>query len=184
MTGAAIGFLALVCAIVGGLIVRALGEARRDRQIQSLLATFGPVTERVRDDPRRLLAWYPVAERARRLFPDAFEAIETGGDRFPFSDALIESVEAKWTAEWLEWERNNDTEYREQSAVIEATLESAEGAAAKAARARLDTIERDRLDRYQRRYQDYVEVSRGLAALTGDGPAGQRPGSVPETDGR
>ena len=168
MTGVALGLLVLVFAVVGALIVRALGAIRRDRQIQALVETFGPLAAQAREHPRRLLAWHPMAERTRRLFPEAFQALETTGERFPFSDQLIESVEANWTAEWLEWERNNDTEYREQSAVIEAALDTAEGTEAQvAARARLDTLERDRLERYQRRYQEYVEVSRGLASLTG-----------------
>ena len=166
MIAAALGLFVLLCSLFGGLIVRNLSGMRRDRQIQALVATFGSLAAQAREHPRRLLAWHPIAEQTRQLFPDAFRALESvDGKRFPFSKELIESVEAKWTAEWLEWERNNDTEYRAQSAAIEATLEKAEASATQAARARLDTLERDRLEQYQRRYQEYVEVSRGLAAL-------------------
>jgi hypothetical protein len=32
-------------------------------------------------------------------------------------------------------------------------------------RARLDAVERDKLERYQRRYEEYTRTSRGLQAL-------------------
>ena len=41
-----------------------------------------------------------------------------------------------------------------------------DGAAAQAARARLDALERDKLEQYQRKYEEYVKVSRALGALT------------------
>ncbi len=34
-----------------------------------------------------------------------------------------------------------------------------------AGRARMDAIERDKLDRYQRRYEEYTRIARGLQAL-------------------
>jgi hypothetical protein len=33
-------------------------------------------------------------------------------------------------------------------------------------RARVDAVEREKLDAYQRRYQEYVQVARALQALT------------------
>jgi hypothetical protein len=40
-----------------------------------------------------------------------------------------------------------------------------------AARARVDAIEREKLDLYQRRYQDYVQVAKALQALIEHAPA-------------
>ena len=40
-------------------------------------------------------------------------------------------------------------------------------AASQAARTRLETLEREKLERYQRRYEEYVQTSRALANLTG-----------------
>lgn len=167
-----IALLTIVVAVTGAAIVSSLRAARRDAQIQTLLSTFGSLAPRVRADPRLLLAWRPVAETARGLFPEAFRDIEAAaGDRFPFGRDLIESAHARWTADWLEWERAHDTEYRERSAAIEAELDPSPEASAKAARARLDTLERERLERYQRRYEDYVGVSRALGELGEDHPA-------------
>jgi hypothetical protein len=167
----ATGLLAIVVAVTGAAIVASLRASRRDAQIQTLLSTFGPLAERVRADPRLLLAWSPVAETARGLFPEAFRDIEAAaGDRFPFGRGLVESAHARWTADWLEWERTNDVEYRERSAALEAELDQSPEAVAKAARARLETLERERLERYQRRYEEYVGVSRALAEHGEDRP--------------
>ena len=85
--------LAAICGGVGLLVVTLLRARRRDAQIFDLLATFGPVAERARSDPRVLLAWYPTAEAARRTFPDAFAAIgQNGTNRFPFGAAQLEAA--------------------------------------------------------------------------------------------
>jgi hypothetical protein len=170
--------LAVLCGVIGLLVVTQLRARRRDTQILGLLATFGPVAERARSDPRVLLAWYPTAEAARRIFPDAFEAIDQNGtDRFPFDAAQLEAAHARWTTDWLEWERNHDSEYRQRSEAIEAELDRSVGVASKAARDRLEILEREKLERYQRRYEEYVRISRALANLTdttGDTDAGLR----------
>ena len=159
--------LAAICGGVGLLVVTQLQARRRDAQIFDLLATFGPVAERARSDPRVLLAWYPTAEAARRTFPDAFAAIERNGtNRFPFGAAQLEAAHARWTTDWLEWERNHDAEYRQKSEAIEAELDRSTGVASQAARTRLETLERQKLARYQRRYEEYVQTSRALANLT------------------
>ena len=160
--------LAAVCGGVGLLVVTLLRARRRDAQIFDLLATFGPVAERARSDPRVLLAWYPTAEAARRTFPDAFAAIEQNGtNRFPFGAAQLEAAHARWTTDWLEWELNHDAEYRQKTEAVEAELDRSTGVASQAARTRLETLEREKLERYQRRYEEYVQTSRALASLTG-----------------
>lgn len=164
----AVTVLAAICGGVGLLVVTLLRARPRDAQIFDLLATFGPVAERARSDPRALLAWYPNAEAARRTFPDAFAAIERNGtNRFPFGAAQLEAAHARWTTDWLEWERNHDAEYRQKSEAIEAEFDRSTGVASQAARTRLETLERQKLARYQRRYEEYVQTSRALANLTG-----------------
>ncbi len=165
----AVTVLAAICGGIGLLVVTLLRAWRRDVQIFKLLAMFGPVAERARIDPRVLLAWYPTAEAARRTFPDAFAAIDQSRtDRFPFGAAQLEAAHARWTTDWLEWERNHDAEYRQRSEAIEAELDHSTGAASQAAGARRETLERERLERYQRRYEEYVQTSRALGTLTGE----------------
>ena len=135
----AVTVLAAICGGVGLLVVTLLRARRRDAQIFDLLATFGP-----------------VAERAR-----------SGTNRFPFGAAQLEAAHARWTTDWLEWERNHDAEYRQKSEAIEAELDRSTGVASQAARTRLETLERQKLARYQRRYEEYVQTSRALANLTG-----------------
>ena len=167
----AIGLATFVGLLVGGVLVGVARAYRRDRQIQMVLATFGPLAERAASNPQVLLAWHPVAETARRLFPAAFAAIETAaGERFPFGPVQIEAAHARWTTDWLEWERANDAEHRHRSAAIEEEIDRAGDTASSEARARLDALERERLERYQRRYEEYVRVSRALAELGGTPP--------------
>ena len=161
--------LAAVAAAVGlgaFVVARALRRRRRDAQILGLLATFGPAAERARADPRVLVAWHPVAVAARRAFPEAFAALEPDGDpRFPFDAADVEAAHARWSTEWLDWERRQDAEHRARREAVEAELESAADAAAPALRARLEALEQEKLERYQRRYEEYVSVSRALRQL-------------------
>jgi hypothetical protein len=66
----------------------------------------------------------------------------------------------------LAWERTHEAAYTLKVAEIEHEL--GEGSAISAPphmRARLDAIEREKLDLYQRRYQEYVRVSKALQAL-------------------
>ncbi len=150
--------------LVGLLGVATARALRRDAQILGLLGTFGPVVERALTDPRVLLAWYPTAEAARRTFPEAFAALDQKGhDRFPFNANQVETVHAQWSADWLLWERSHDAEYRRKSLVISKELEQSGAAESQDALARLETLEQEKLERYQRRYEEYVRVSRALA---------------------
>ena len=51
-----------------------LRRQHREATIQHLLATFAPAAAAVQPDPKQLLAWYPLAQTSRKLFPDAFKA--------------------------------------------------------------------------------------------------------------
>lgn len=169
--------VAVAVAYGANLVSSALGGRRRDAQVLELLALFGPACERARADPRVLLAWYPVASAARRAFPAAFAALEYGGDaRFPFSAADLEAAHARWSTDWLDWERRQDAEHRDRREALEAELGRATEATAPALRARLEALEREKLEHYQRRYEEYVRVSRALEQLS-ETKAAASPGS-------
>ena len=173
--------LAAVAAAIwfgAALVARRLVSRRRDAQILGLLATFGPAAERAQADPRVLLAWYPLASAARRAFPAAFRTLEPGGEaRFPFSAADLEAAHARWSTEWLDWERRQDVEHRARREALEAELGQATDETAPPLRARLEALEQEKLEQYQRRYEEYVRVSRALKQLTEGEPAATPPTS-------
>jgi hypothetical protein len=139
------------------------GSASADR-IATLLTLFAPALIETQRDPRAFLVWQPIARAARQLFPSECAALDTAtGGRFPFPAERIEAAHAQWTADWLAWELAHDTEYKLKTAVAE--QEVAQGGTA-AARARLDAVEREKLDLYQRRYSEYVRTAKALQALT------------------
>jgi len=150
------------------LIARELAAARdervRARSLQ-IVSLFAPALAVVRDDPRALLVWQPLAQRTRQLFPAEFRAIEaTATTPFPFSAELIQAAHARWTSDWLAWEHTHDAEYKLKAASIEEELTASGGSPL--LRAKLDAVEREKLDRYQRRYEEYVRVAKALQALT------------------
>lgn len=128
-------------------------EAARSRVV-ALMAMFAPGVEAAQRDPRALLVWEPMARAARAVAADEMAALDrAAGKRFPFSPELIQAAHAQWTADWLAWEALHDAEYKKKARDAEQD------------RAALDAIEREKLDRYQRRYQEYVSVSKALRAL-------------------
>ena len=111
-------------------------------------------------DPRALLVWQPLANTARQIFPAECSALDRAAGRtFPFTKEQVQAAHAAWTADWLAWERTHDAEYKLKAAALEPD-------ASPLGRARLDAVEREKLDTYQRRYEDYVKVARALQALT------------------
>ena len=138
-------------------------DASRPRALQ-LLATFAPALEAAARDPRAILVWQPIAGAARQLFPEELALLDraTGG-AFPFSRERIQAAHARWTTDWLAWERTHDGEYKLKVAVVEA--EAIASGPSPLTRARLDVIEREKLDLYQRRYEEYVRVAKALQAL-------------------
>jgi hypothetical protein len=136
-------------------------EARRARML-SIVALFGPAIAAVQDDPKALLVWQPLAATVRKLFPEECASLDaTSGSLFPFNADVIAAAHARWTTDWLAWERTHDATYKMKTAAAEQDVESPEG------RARLDAIEREKLDLYQRRYEEYVRVAKALQKLTG-----------------
>ena len=147
-----------------------------------MLATFAPAIVAAVDDPRALLTWSPLADASRRLFPDAFASIDRALDaRFPFSQPQVRAAHARWTADWLAWERAHDFDYKLRASQAERELEQAGQLGTPIGKARLEAIEREQLERYQRRYEEYVTVAKALAALGGDRGAGAEAGDDSES---
>jgi len=140
------------------------GDAAADRAL-ALLQTFAPGIAASTADPRAMLTWVPLAQTARQLYPDAFALLDkAAGARFPFTSEQVLAAHARWSSDWLAWERAHDGEYKLKAAVAEAELIAAGNTPI--ARARLDAVEREKLELYQRRYEEYVRVSKQLQTLS------------------
>lgn len=159
----------LTCLGVIVVTVVVLVEVRRWRRQQvlaSLLATFGPAVAQVQVEPRELVAWASVATTARVLFPDSFRELDAAnGARFPFPGTVVEDVHARWTTQWLVWEREHDLEYKRQASRVEAELVRASGEDAPRLHRQLEAVEQEKLQRYQERYEEYVRVGRAIGKL-------------------
>jgi hypothetical protein len=151
-------------AVFIGRALRPPRAAQGQADVVRLLALFAPALAAMKDDPRALLVWQPLAITARKLYPAAFAALdEASGATFPFTTDQIQSAHARWTTDWLCWERTHDAEYKLKAAAVE--HEMADAAGSVYGRARLAAVEGEKLDRYQRRYEEYTTVSRALQAL-------------------
>ncbi len=139
-----------------------------------ILTLFRSSLEQAAADPRALVTWAPLASAARALFPaDCAELDRAFGGRFPFSDDDIQRAHGRWTADWLAWERTHDGVYKLKAAEARAALAAATAmndAQAEAARARVDDVEREKLEIYQRRYEEYVRTAKALQALQSPRP--------------
>src|SRR5262249_31117483 len=85
------------------------------------------------------------------------------GHTFPFGKERFDAAHASWTAEWLAWERTHDMEYKRKAAAAEHDLATSGGSSL--VRATLETVEREKLDSYQRRYEEYIRIAKALQAL-------------------
>ena len=154
-------------ALVGAWrIARALegASAPAGDRLLPILQTFAPAVASVGQDPKALLAWAPLVRTARRLFAEEFAALDrAAGAPFPFGPDQIQNAHARWTTDWLAWELAHDTEYKLKTAALESELAASGGSPL--ARARLDAVEREKLDTYQRRYEEYIRVAKALQAL-------------------
>jgi hypothetical protein len=144
--------------------LRAARDARAAARTLSLIELFAPAIAAAQQDPRMYLVWQPIAKLARQLLPAEAAAIDrAAGASFPFSAADLQAAHTQWTTDWLAWERAHDAEYK-----LKATIAAAELAASgnsDVARGKLDAVENEKLDRYQRRYAEYVRVAKALQAL-------------------
>jgi hypothetical protein len=169
-----VGLLAVAAALLFGCsrIVSAVDAARRDATLRHLQSLFAPGVRAVQDDPREFLTWYPLAQSSRRLFPDAFKGLDQAvGGTFPFSREQVQDAHARWTADWLAWERSHDGEYRLKTATLQEELVRGGDATTSMGRARIAALEREKIERYQERYQQYIQTAKALQALTESGPA-------------
>jgi len=138
-------------------------DAARSRALL-VLQTFSPGIAAAQNDPRALITWVPLARAARQLLPAEFALLDAAaGGSFPFSAERIQAAHAQWTAEWLAWERAHDAEYKLKAAVLDRELAAGESAMV---RARLEVVEREKLDLYQRHYQEYVQIAKALQSLS------------------
>jgi hypothetical protein len=158
--------LATATIVVGGQIVTEMkrqgAERGRDRQL-SIATLFAPALAQVQDNPKALLAWQPLAKILRAQFPEEFAALDAaGGSTFPFSKDVIGAAHSKWTTEWLAWERTHDATYKLKTSEAE---HGSSGIDPAVVRARVDAIEREKLDVYQRRYEEYTRVAKALQNL-------------------
>jgi hypothetical protein len=139
---------------------------RRETTLQNLLAMFAPGTAVSQQDPRQLLVWHPLAQSSRKLFPEAFKELDSAaGGTFPFTKEHLKAAHARWTAEWLAWERAHDAEYALKAAQVQDEIDRAQGQASPLLRTRLAAIEQQKLERYQQRYEEYIKTAKALAAF-------------------
>jgi hypothetical protein len=157
------GVVAWACLQIARELKDTREQAARERALQ-ILTAFVPAVGAARTDPRALLLWQPLARTARQLFPDEFAALDrASGATFPFSDEIVQAAHARWTADWLAWEGTHDAEFKLKAATLDDELAASGGS--QVVRARLDAVEREKLDRYQRRYEEYIRVSKALQAV-------------------
>jgi len=152
-----------------GELQAARNEASRARTL-ALVELFAPALAAAQHDPRTLLVWYPLATLVRQLFPEECSALDRlSGGPFPFTPDQVESAHARWTADWLAWERTHDADYKMKAAAVEHELAASGGSPV--IRAKLDAVEREKLDLYQQHYSDYVRIAKALHALSARGAA-------------
>lgn len=164
----AVGIVAAAIVAGAALIASALArrnETRRPADPLAVIAMFAPGIIAAQSDPRALLVWQPLARMARQLNPELFTSLDrASGGMFPFTAAQIQAAHAQWTTDWLKWERAHDAEFKMKAVALEQDL-AAQGSSAM--RARLEAVEREKLESYQQRYEEYVRVAKALQALAG-----------------
>lgn len=144
--------------------LRAVRDERSRARMLALVELFAPARIAAQQDPRAYLVWQPIAALTRQLFPVESAALDrAAGANFPFTPADLQAAHAQWTTDWLAWERAHDAEYKLKAAVVAAELAAA--SAPDVARGKLEAVENEKLDRYQRRYAEYVRVAKALQAL-------------------
>ena len=137
-------------------------DRQRDHEL-ALVALFAPAMAAAQADPRVLLTWQPLAKTLRSRLPDEFAALDAAsGSTFPFSKDMLSAAHSRWTTEWLAWEKAHDATYKMKALMAQ---QEVKGDTSEAARAKLDAVEREKLELYQRRYEEYVRVGKALQAL-------------------
>ncbi len=144
--------------------LRAGREQAAHTRSLAIVQLFAPALSAVDADPRVLLVWQPIARAVRQLYPLECAAIDrASGAAFPFGRDMMSGAHARWTADWLSWERTHDADYKLKAAALQEEIASAGDSAV--GRARVEALEREKLALYQRRYEEYTRVARALQAL-------------------
>ena len=151
---------------LGLLLLLEARRRRREQVLLQLLSGLGQAVVAARSDPEALVAWAEVARTARAAFPEASAKLDAAaGGRFPFSRELIEAAHARWTADWLAWERQHDVEYKERVAAAEQALDAAPEGGQAALQLRLAAVNQEKLQTYQEHYEHYVRVGKAIGAI-------------------
>ena len=146
-----------------------LKRHHQDTAIRQLLATFAPAAAAVQQDPKQLLAWYPLAQASRKLFPGAFKELDqAAGGVFPFAKQQLQAAHARCSSEWLAWERAHDAEFSLKTAQVQDGIDRA-GQTSPLLRTRLAAIEQQKLESYQQRYEEYIKTAKAIAAFAESG---------------
>ena len=158
VAGAAVVLLSLIAVQIRRL--------RRDATMVRLLETFAPAVAAVQQDPKQLLTWYPLAKMSRKAFPEAFAQLDAAaGGVFPFTKEQLAAAHARWTSEWLAWERAHDAEYSLKTAQVQDEIDRAPGQPSPLLRTRLAAVDQQKLERYQQRYEEYIKTAKALAGF-------------------
>lgn len=151
------------------VLIKSIRKHQRQEILMQLFRMFSVPITQAQADPKVLARWSELSVQMRGLFPDIFRKVEaSSGVPFPFSFELIESAHAKWTSDWLAWERKHDLEYKERIRAVESELNKVSESISdetSALRSRLNAIELEKLGRYQERYEEYVRVGKTIAEL-------------------
>jgi hypothetical protein len=138
-------------------------DALRTRRMD-VVRTFAAGMAAVQREPAALLTWQPLARTARQIFPEEFAALDQAAGRpFPFGREQLEAAHARCTTEWLTWERSHDAAFKLKAAEAEHDVSASGGSPIM--KARLDAIEREKLDLYQRHYEAYIRTAKALQAF-------------------
>jgi hypothetical protein len=144
--------------------MRATREQAAHSRGLAIVQLFAPALAAVQDDPRALLVWQPLARAVRQLYPLESAAIDrASGGAFPFGREMMAAAHARWTSDWLSWERTHDADYKLKAAVLQEEL--AAGSDPAVGRARAEALEREKLALYQRRYEEYTRVAKALQTM-------------------
>lgn len=153
-------------ASVLGCIWRELRRRRHEAALQHLLTMFAPGVAAAQQDPKQILVWYPLAQTSRKLFPEAFKELDaSAGGAFPFTKEQLKAAHARWTADWLAWERAHDAEYAVKAAQVQDEIDRVQATASPLLRTRQAAVEQQKLERYQQRYEEYIKTAKALAAF-------------------
>ena len=159
------GFIVAVVGLAMTIYERRVRKQEHNDQLMVVLLT-GAAAAVGRAEPRELLAWHATADVVKRIFPEVIADIESkGGESFPIPRKVLEDTHAKWTAEWLAWERQHDADFRKRTSVLQAELEATGHEHTPDGHARMAALEDEKLQSYQQRYEEYVLVGKGLTGL-------------------